>query len=752
MAWRKLYKHIFKGFIAVTLVFTILFAVAFSISSYGAMKGQFEAEAEEALGQFVKQTDIRLSMVKEMASRLSQDAAVAAYAQSGETEGTIALVQESIRKNMGSSAERGMRVYVSRLASSLEHVVGAEQVTSVYDFLSAYQFGNGASEGIRQYFTRSENEGKVFVRYCMDASSGNTNSLFVVARAAAGAQYVYVMCVLDVSALLGGQVYRGGSVAILDGQDIVCNIGANTFATTNGIHDITGRNGSGVMLQQAVYGEGYLYRAAASDIYRWTYVMAVPTGALGDGAVQIVFSALILCVLWLLLCWGLLRLFAKWVYRPVDTVLKCMPGYYAGLSDEAVFVAQAVASMAQERDELAKKLETAKDPLREKFMRDLLFGLVSGEEAHEQAAVHGLAQLPGPYRVVLVEFADYELLQEAFPEESIREIKRQIEEFINDQLRGQVAHGAIRIDRTRMAVLSYGTEVRALRELLMDMAMMVEGSFDVEIACAIGDDCEKLTEIEQSYQSACHIMENRVSIGSRSAVVTSEDVNVANAGGFYYPLNAERELITAVIRAHTDETDRILDSVLEENFKNRTLTKERMNAFAFAITATLNRILESLGKTAEEVFGEGDIVFLDLKMCREPGELGAKIRELFHKIIEHIDMENKMEEDDLASQMLDYIHSHYNEDISLLDIGGHFNLSQCYTSTLFKDATGENFKDYLSRYRIKKAKEILAENPGIKNNELAKMIGCNTVATLFRLFNKYEGMSPGQYVKSRKAQ
>ena len=176
-----------------------------------------------------------------------------------------------------------------------------------------------------------------------------------------------------------------------------------------------------------------------------------------------------------------------------------------------------------------------------------------------------------------------------------------------------------------------------------------------------------------------------------------------------------------------------------------------MNAFAFAITATLNRVLESLNKTSDEVFGDGDIVFLDLKMCRDPEELGVKIHEVFHKVITHIDMENKIAEDDLSNQMLAYIHSHYNEDISLLDIGGHFNLSQCYTSTLFKDTTGENFKDYLSRYRIKKAKEILAQDPGIKNNELAKMIGCNTVATLFRLFNKYEGMSPGQYVKSMKA-
>ncbi len=82
-----------------------------------------------------------------------------------------------------------------------------------------------------------------------------------------------------------------------------------------------------------------------------------------------------------------------------------------------------------------------------------------------------------------------------------------------------------------------------------------------------------------------------------------------------------------------------------------------MNAFAFAITATLNRVLESLNKTSDEVFGDGDIVFLDLKMCRDPEELGVKIHEVFHKVITHIDMENKIAEDDLSNQMLAYIHS-----------------------------------------------------------------------------------------------
>ena len=132
-------------------------------------------------------------------------------------------------------------------------------------------------------------------------------------------------------------------------------------------------------------------------------------------------------------------------------------------------------------------------------------------------------------------------------------------------------------------------------------------------------------------------------------------------------------------------------------------------------------------------------------MCENAVELRNKVVQSFDKIMNYMAGD---EDADLSQRFLDYIHSHYNEDISLTELGAHFKLSECYISTVFKESTGENFKDYLSRYRIKKAKDILSKNPDIKTKELASMIGCNTVATLFRLFNKYEGMSPGQFVKN----
>lgn len=111
-------------------------------------------------------------------------------------------------------------------------------------------------------------------------------------------------------------------------------------------------------------------------------------------------------------------------------------------------------------------------------------------------------------------------------------------------------------------------------------------------------------------------------------------------------------------------------------------------------------------------------------------------------------MEEKDEklDSDMAEKMINYIKGNYNNDISLNDISEYFNMSPCYLSTMFKHYTGENFKDYLNFYRVKKAKEYL-KNGKTKIGVVAKMVGCNSINTFIRIFKKYEGISPGQYVE-----
>src|SRR5690606_12033223 len=89
----------------------------------------------------------------------------------------------------------------------------------------------------------------------------------------------------------------------------------------------------------------------------------------------------------------------------------------------------------------------------------------------------------------------------------------------------------------------------------------------------------------------------------------------------------------------------------------------------------------------------------------------------------------------------------YTSDISLNDLSDKFQLSTSYISTIFKAYTGTNFKEFLNRYRIQKAKEILSSND-IMVNQVALMVGYNNVNTFIRLFKKYVGLSPGQYEKN----
>ena len=93
----------------------------------------------------------------------------------------------------------------------------------------------------------------------------------------------------------------------------------------------------------------------------------------------------------------------------------------------------------------------------------MLFGLVDSETFAAKAEEFGFGDISGPYRVVLLQFVDYELISEMFPKENIDKIKREIEEFINDQLKDQIIYGALKIDSKTIAAISYGREVRQLR-------------------------------------------------------------------------------------------------------------------------------------------------------------------------------------------------------------------------------------------------------------------------------------------------
>ena len=95
-----------------------------------------------------------------------------------------------------------------------------------------------------------------------------------------------------------------------------------------------------------------------------------------------------------------------------------------------------------------------------------------------------------------------------------------------------------------------------------------------------------------------------------------------------------------------------------------------------------------------------------------------------------------------------YIINNFNKNITLKDVADEVFLSQNYLSELFKKEIGEGFYDFLSNYRIKKAKEILLTT-NLKVYEIAKNVGYNDVITFGRTFKKITGTTPNNFRNSK---
>jgi two-component system response regulator YesN len=72
-----------------------------------------------------------------------------------------------------------------------------------------------------------------------------------------------------------------------------------------------------------------------------------------------------------------------------------------------------------------------------------------------------------------------------------------------------------------------------------------------------------------------------------------------------------------------------------------------------------------------------------------------------------------------------------------------------YLGKLFKKETGEKFSQYVMKRRIKKAVELIAEQPDIKIYELAERVGYGDNPQYFsQVFKKVMGCSPTEYMRA----
>lgn len=96
------------------------------------------------------------------------------------------------------------------------------------------------------------------------------------------------------------------------------------------------------------------------------------------------------------------------------------------------------------------------------------------------------------------------------------------------------------------------------------------------------------------------------------------------------------------------------------------------------------------------------------------------------------------------SKVMDYIDTHYSENITLEEAAQIACFSKFYFTRLFKQYTDQTFYDYLSTKRIHAAEQMLIV-PNLAITEISLKSGFSSLSSFNRTFKRLKGCSPTEY-------
>jgi len=123
-----------------------------------------------------------------------------------------------------------------------------------------------------------------------------------------------------------------------------------------------------------------------------------------------------------------------------------------------------------------------------------------------------------------------------------------------------------------------------------------------------------------------------------------------------------------------------------------------------------------------------------------------KLSFLLHNIISILALPQSKGASPCVAEAQEYIHTHFQEPITVADIADHVSLSQYHFSRVFKKETSLAPHTYLANFRLKKAKTLLLEtNKTVE--QIATICGFFSTSHFIRAFKKEMEVTPSVFRK-----
>jgi len=267
---------------------------------------------------------------------------------------------------------------------------------------------------------------------------------------------------------------------------------------------------------------------------------------------------------------------------------------------------------------------------------------------------------------------------------------------------------------------------------------------DTVLNIGIGNVYNQLFSIHKSYLNAKEALKYKYVLGTNKLIHINQ-LSEIRREKFNYPIEKEKALITSIISAKEDSLDLLLGLIKE--------IAQIMNFDIFKINIAITQVINNIYTNVLKKYSSLSNVY-DLSEIMKVGFLGVetlddiskRLMENISSLINIIREYNLNKGDNIVNKACEYVLNHVEEDVTLKSIANNFNISKNYFCSIFKQQTGKNFLEYITKAKMDRAK-ILLKRHDYKVYEVSEVLGYKETAYFSKLFKKYTGHNPAEYKK-----
>ena len=261
-----------------------------------------------------------------------------------------------------------------------------------------------------------------------------------------------------------------------------------------------------------------------------------------------------------------------------------------------------------------------------------------------------------------------------------------------------------------------------------------------KFSVASGETVTGISRAYQSYTSAVILLQNSFFFPT-GTFLSSFDLPQGIRNRPELPANPENEFLTLLMAKNQEKCTDFMDTLFCHFDHSQNILPNQAKDLYYKLFRSLDEAARqqklSLAGKQENLIDALEAIF--------------SFQELHQKLVEKTDLffqtiqEDTVEENSTIFLIKDYISQKYmNETLSVKDISEHVFLSTSYVCTFFKNETGQTLNQYLTEYRMEKAKQLLID-PRYKITDISARVGYSDGNYFGKSFKKYTGFSPSEY-------